>query len=268
MSDTLLIGDGYIGSAIADAIPCHVIDLRNGVDFGMLTLSDLMYYQTVILMAGHSSVRACLDDPSGAWTNNVTKFQRLLSMIEPWQTFIYASSGSVYNNSSCCSEATTDFHLTNIYDLSKHTIDHLATLSGKNVYGLRFGTVNGPSRRTRNDIVLNKMVHDGLRDGRVSVANPQVVRPILDIKDLVQAVELIRISPWYPGVYNLASFECTVGELAEGVAERLGIPIDLLPDTPAYSFHMDTTRFRTTFGFHFNGTVESIVEDLCQSVNA
>ena len=38
-------------------------------------------------------------------------------------------------------------------------------MSGKRTYGLRFGTVDGPSPNSRNDLMLNRMVDTALNDG-------------------------------------------------------------------------------------------------------
>lgn len=260
-SEALLIGDGYIGNALLSVLPTQsdILDIRYGVDYGLLTKSELKHYKTIVLMAGHSSVGQCIADPRGAWENNVTKFERLLDKISDKQTLIYASSGSVYNKCWDKTEENKSFYLTNIYDLTKFTIDQIAQLSGKNYYGLRFGTVCGYSPTMRWDLMINKMFK-GKSDLRVS--NPEITRPILAMSDLVEAVKAIIKDPTKPGIYNLASFSKTVGEIAQEVALDKGVGIETLPPTIAYDFDMDCSKFQKAYNFMFHGTVKSILESL------
>lgn len=260
MGMTLLIGKGYIGSAIDELIEVDVVDWKDGFEYDEISEETLKLYDTVILLAGHSSVTQCISDPSGAWINNVEKFKRLLDKIHD-QTFIYASSGSLYNNCKIFNEKNTEFNLTNTYDLTKFTIDQLALLSKKNIYGLRFGTVCGYSPKIRKDLMINKMYFNR-NSGVIQVSNRSIKRPILGINDLIKAIKTIINNPTNPGIYNLASFTDTVGNIADKVALELNLKIENLPDTPAYNFEMDTSKFRKTYNFTFKESLSSILEGL------
>lgn len=259
-SKTLIIGAfGYIGSAcLASGLGTYPIDYD--ADYDNLTREQLSEWDTIILLAGHSSVLQCIQHPQGAWKNNVTKFERLVNKIDR-QKLIYASSGSVYNRCEVTDESNRYFYLTNIYDLTKYTIDQLALLSGKNVYGLRFGTVCGYSPRVREDLMINRMY--SLKDtGKIQVNNTAITRPILAISDLVRAVKAIIEGEDRPGIYNLASFTKTVGEVAFEVATRYSVDIEHTPPTPAYDFTMDTSKFQDTYNFMFQADLTSILTSL------
>lgn len=216
----------------------------------------------VILLAGHSSVKMCENDPHVAWLNNVEFFREILSGIKD-EKLIYASSGTVYDGLTNPSEDTNEFNLTNVYNLTKHTIDHLSQLSGKKTYGLRFATVCGWSSNLRVDVMLNKMVYDAITTGKVLVKNPQIERPILGIKDCHRAIKHFVENDLEPGVYNLASFTASVDDMAKYVAEKFGAEVvyDEYDNIPAYAYGINTDKIRAT-GFEFEDTLESVVKSL------
>ena len=235
----ILGANGYIGSYLQDFIP----------DKGL------------VLLAGHSSVKKCENDPKGAWENNVNLFRTLLENHEG--KFIYASSASVYDGVPNPDEDCNQFNLKGMYDLTKRTIDDLARLSGKDYYGLRFATVNGWAPNLRVDVMLNKMVYDAKKSGVVTITNPQLVRPILGIKDLARAVKTILDSPSRPGIYNLASFNASVLEMGRYVADQFDAELAVNDvNTQPYAFGIDTSKFKSTYNFEFEETLESVVESL------
>lgn len=277
----LLIGGcGYVGSALYPALSANasvqVMDIcRRGnpsgfsvlvEDYGNIKLEHLRHFDTIILLAAHSSVGQAVGDPGAAFHNNVVKFHRLLEMLQDHQRLIYASSSSIYSGFGA-SAASENPEAGNLYDLSKYIDDALAALSGKQTYGLRFGTVNGPSPNIRNDLMLNRMVQSALVDHCVQIQNPQVHRPILGIRDLVRAVQTIVDGDRAPGIYNLASFNATVYQLGYLVAELIGVPYQVGEDTKCYDFEIETTKFEKTYDFEFLDTIQSIVMDLVESAN-
>lgn len=274
----LLIGaTGYIGSALYPAlasitqVDCLDIGRRGNPakipfelgDYGAVRFEKVRNYDTIILLAAHSSVGQAANDSWAAFHNNVVKFHRLLEMVRDDQRLIYASSSSVYSGFGAAG-ASEDAEAGNLYDLSKYIDDALATLSHKHCYGLRFGTVNGPSPNIRNDLMLNRMVRTAKDHGRVEIQNPQVRRPILGIHDLVRAVTAIVNGDGLPGTYNLASCNATVQELGALVADAAGVPLIIGEPTNTYDFEIDTTKFQKMYDFTFQESARSIVSDLME----
>lgn len=275
----LLIGGcGYIGSELGPFIARHGYQVDNvdlelfgnpaklsnqKRDYRTLSREELAKYETVIVLAAHSSVRMATKDPSLAFANNVVGFAELLDKLDA-QTLIYASSSSVYSGvaGNPVDETWASFSVGNIYDFSKYANDCLAAISGKRTLGLRFGTVNGPSPNIRTDLMINQMVLSGLRDGKVCIANPKVYRPILALVDLCRAVLVLLQTPSAKGIYNLASFNSTVAEIGGTIAKLLNVPVLALPDSPTYDFSVKTARIERECNFGFAATLPSIVQDL------
>lgn len=236
-------GNGYIGSTL-----------------------DLPDSDFTVLLAGHSSVKMCDNDPDGAWVNNVEFFR---SVLRNSKKLIYASSASVYDGVENPDENTNQFNLKSVYDLTKRTIDNLTLLSGKEVYGLRFATVNGWSPNLRVDVMLNKMVYDAKTTGFVTITNPQLERPILGIHDLNRAITAIIQRLEYrksPQIYNLASFTASVEDMANYVAAQFNAEVKYdVPDfRRPYAFGINTSKFQKDYDFRFRDTLESVVASLSQ----
>lgn len=259
----LTIGSsGYIGTELMKVINSDGLDYARE---GWHLTWDIRGYDTIILLAGHSSMPMGRDDPDGCWQNNVANFKRLLERLEDNQRLIYASSASVYNNITYKpTEECPEFYPMNMYDLSKYTIDQLAKLSGKHTYGLRFVTVNGYSDVLRVDLMLNKMVETTKKEGVVKIKNAKLHRPLLDIQDAVGGIKTIVDSKEdHRGIYNFCSLNGhTVGEYAQAVVDKFGGKVEDLGDEPAYVYGADTTKFEKTYNFKFKGTIDSILESL------
>lgn len=270
-------GYGFIGCALVDYLRAqgHAVDI---IDLGLfggedirrdyrhVSSRELDNYDAIVHLAAHSSVRMAINDPEAAIDNNLNGHYKLLQNINE-QKFIYASSASVYfgHGNIKIKEDNKNFHVANVYDFTKHGADSLSTLYGKNYYALRFGTVNGFSRNTRFDVIINSMVRSSVINGEINVSNPLKHRSILALKDLVRAISIILSSPDAPGTYNLASFSSTVDDIAKNVSHSLGTPIRYNENTPTYDFVMDTEKFEQQFNFQFEENISSIIEDILKN---
>jgi nucleoside-diphosphate-sugar epimerase len=285
----ILGGGGYIGSRLKiDLGRDHDVtavdtgwfsDDKFGFieeDFKNLTKEFLQPFECVILLAGHSSVNMCQGEIKDAFRNNVQNFLSLISKLSPKQKFIYASSSSVYGNSGSekVDELYTDFIPHNHYDITKHIIDLYMPKFDVEYYGLRFGTVNGYSQKMRSDVMINSMIYNGKTNGHIKLYIKDVMRPILGISDLSLAVQkIISLKEDKRGIYNLASFNMTAEEIANGVSKITGFKIQEINtestpstnsklQTKSYNFSIDCSKFEKNFDFKFSDTVESISEEI------
>jgi UDP-glucose 4-epimerase len=281
MNVLILGGEGYIGSRLQQVLREHftvdIVDdcwhhgcLNPAVirkDYADLTVEFLSNYKAIILLAGHSSVKSCDGDIKNSWLNNVTNFDELLRKVTT-QLVIYASSASIYGNSSpgeMHKESTVNFLPVNNYDITKYSLDLLAQLAidnGKTVIGLRFGTVNGWSPNLRTDLMINSMFRSAMTKSIVEVSNKHINRAILGIEDLCEAIKVCINSP-RAGIYNLSSFNSSVEEIANVVSKKLNVPIiDNGNTAGVYDFNLDNSYFCNTFDFKFKQTPETILDDL------
>jgi len=235
-------------------------------------IDTLEGYRSVILLAGYSSVKMCSSDRDASWRGNVDGFRHISGLIRGGQRLIFASSASIYPG------GVVDAHegmalpvrFRTEYDMQKMVVEMLAEEGmrmGKDIIGLRMGTVNGSSPNTRSDLLLNSMVRSALDSGVVKVRGPQVRRSVLGINDFARAV--MEVALWGdapPGMYNLASFSGTVGGFGCMVAEMTGARVEVegQADVP-FDFTLDSRRFSGVFGFSFEEQVGDVISGLIRS---
>lgn len=288
MKILLLGGNGYIGSKFynlyKDKYNIVSVDLclfekdlgySIRCNFDSYVKYNLHQFDAVICLAGHSSVSMAEFDKSRSWINNVEYFRNICDNLHKGQKLIYASSASVYGNTkNGISDETSqiNFNVINHYDLQKITIDLIANkyiTEGKDIVGLRFGTVNGASPNTRADLMINSMVKSALETGKVNAKNLHIRRAILGINDAVRAIDSILNTSIKSGQYNLASFNSTVGFMAETIAQRTNAEIVVHPnDSLVYDFELDTQKFKSEMNFTFNDTIDNLVTELTSTIDS
>jgi nucleoside-diphosphate-sugar epimerase len=277
----LLGGQGYVGSALAVHLQRAGVPVRS-VDLGLrgtpgrpfnecrpyqsLTADELAAFGSVVLLAGHSSVGACEQSPEEAFANNVAGFVDLVHKLRG-QKLLFASSISVYvsTHGRAASESEPLPEPVCYYDLHKQLIERYATLAYPNSYALRFGTVCGPSPNLRPELLLNSLVRSARRNGCVQVANRPVSRPLLGIGDLCRAVQAILTGAVPPGCYNLASFNATIGAVADYVAGYFGANCQEITAETKYDIRVDTGKLRQASGLEFQDDLPGLVAALERS---
>lgn len=287
----ILGGCGYIGTRLNNFLSKNnevtSVDLEwygnckveNNIKLDISSLEEdyLCQFDSIILLAGHSSVGMSKGDMLSTFHNNVLNFLELLKKIKKNQKLIYASSSSVYGDTS--KKIVTEEHLffkpTNYYDLSKFEIDLYSSIQDKMIFGLRFGTVNGFSENFRSDIMINAMTYNAIVNEKIFCFNPETLRPILGIEDLCRAIECIieRGTELNSGIYNLSSFNSSAIKIAKIVSLKTGCELEIVDkipeeitniklETKSYNFMIDSSKFENEFKFKFLETIESIVDSI------
>lgn len=299
MNNKVLIigGNGYVGSRLCENLEYDIMSvdlnlfitnnsLKNiQTDFNKLDKDFINKFNTIILLAGHSSVRMCDEYPTSVFNNNVRNFVSLLEKISENQTLIYASSGSVYGD---CKFPIADENISldaphNMYDLTKQMIDTYYLTSAKKgrIFGLRLGTINGYSPTLRNDVMMNSMCSSAWQKNEILLFNPNTKRSIIGTTDLLRAIQtIIASNNANGGIYNLSSFTKTSGEMAKIVSNATNSPINLVnPEeynkekinekliSSKYNYELSSKKFSIDFNFTFNETPESIITDLIENKN-
>ncbi len=281
MKNVLLIGGcGYIGSYLSgvlsgeDGYAVESVDLewfgnpardQNACrDFCSLPREYIRSFDVVVLTAAHSSVPLCEGDRYGAFKNNVDNFIGLASKMNRHQKLIYASSSCVYVDSQGRAADEGDLlRPVDILSYTKTAIDQFAPLTGVEYYGLRFGSVAGWAPNLRADLMVNAMTLAALQGNSLTACNRHCHRPILGTGDLGRAVRaVIDCDRDQRGIYNVASFNATIGEVATAVGRHLMAEVNEGPDSRTYDFCIDTAKFQRAFGFEFDDTLASIVDGI------
>jgi len=288
-------GAGYIGSKLIPVLLEHgykvdVVDLLwfgNSLpenvsvikkDLFKCEKEDLKDYDQIIFLAGLSNDPMAEFDPSMNFVFNgaLPSYMAYVAKKAGVKRFIYASSCSVYGYTvnelyDEDSPVTCGYP----YGISKLQGERgVLQLQDENfsVIALRQGTVCGFSPRMRLDLIVNTMFKFALTERRITVNNPSIWRPILDIRDAATAyLRAIQADYSLSGVYNVASGNYTVGQVGDMVkyevekltGEKVEIVLKNIEDFRNYKVTID--KARTYLGYQPQHTIEDIIEDLYEN---
>lgn len=286
-------GGGYIGSVlaqelvrlgyavtIADLFWFGKHDFPSGSEIIETDISDfsektLSRFEQVIFLAGLSNDPMAEYDPHINFIYNTTVPTNLAGKAKQAgvRRFIFASSCSVYGSHGFqYADEQSKPRSETAYGISKLQAECGILQLGDATFStliLRQGTVSGHSPRMRMDLLVNAMFMAVMTRGRIRVNNPAIWRPVLHIKDASEAfVRAIQSDYSINGIFNIASFNMTVGETAQHVRQKmqrlLGTQItienDSLADSRDYRVRID--RAREYLGFQPRFTISDIIEDL------
>ncbi len=290
-------GSGYVGSFLVPVL------IERGYDIDVIDLmwfgnhlpdevkvakkdlfkckeKDLEQYDQVIFLAGLSNDPMAEYDPSLNFVFNAAlpSYLAFTAKKAGVKRFIYASSCSVYG-----------YTVNELYDEeSPVTCNYpygISKLQGErgvlqqasddfSVIALRKGTICGYSPRMRLDLIVNTMFKFCMTDKSITINNPSIWRPILDIRDAASAyLRAIQADYSLSGVFNVASGNFTVGQVGDLVqyevekliGEKISLHLKNIEDFRNYKVTVD--KAQTYLGFRPRYTIEDIVENLFDNKN-
>ena len=243
-------GAGYIGSKLSpllvdrgyevdvvdlfwfgDHLPDTVKKIKKSI-FD-ITQNEVKDFDQVIFLAGLSNDPMAEYSPSLNFIHNASApaYLGYISKQAGVKRFIYAGSCSVYGYTENKlydeeSPAVSNYP----YGISKLQGEQaVLQMVDKNfsVICLRQGTVSGFSPRMRLDLIVNTMFKSALLTNTINVHNPAIWRPILSINDASTAyIRAIESDNHLSGLFNVASGNYTVGEVADLVKSTLNSKMD------------------------------------------
>ncbi len=289
-------GAGYVGSMLVPELlnrgyEVDVVDLlwfgnhlppevnvhkRDILDLGV---EDLRGYDQVIFLAGLSNDPMAEFDPAKNFISNsaVPTYLAFQSKAAGVKRFILASSCSVYGYTidelyNENSPATCQYP----YGISKLQAEKgclQLTDDNFSVIALRKGTVCGYSQRMRFDLIINTMFKFAMTTGEITVNNPAIWRPLLDIRDAVQGyIRAMETDSRISGIFNITSENYTVGMVGDIVREeiekKLGrkIKLNIKHIQDFRNYKVSSEKAKTVLGFSpqygIKDTIKSIIEHL------
>jgi nucleoside-diphosphate-sugar epimerase len=291
-------GAGYIGSALVPKLvergyDVDVIDLfwfgnhlpkeTETVDKDVFDMGeeDLKGYEQVIFLAGLSNDPMAEYSPSKNFIFNAAApaYLAYIAKRAGVRRFVYAGSCSVYGYTvNELYDETSPANCGYPYGISKlqgeNSIMQLVD-DNFSAISLRQGTVSGYSPRMRLDLVINTMFKTAMSTGSITVNNPAIWRPVLSIKDALDAyTRAIEVDYEISGVFNVASGNYTVGELADIVmdviGEKLGkqIKVKIKHIQDYRNYKVTVEKARNVLSFKPKRGAERIVEDLIDNLDA
>jgi nucleoside-diphosphate-sugar epimerase len=290
-------GAGYVGSVLVPRLlerdyQVDVVDLLwfgNHLpkevtvikrDIMSLGQEDVTGYDQVVFLGGLSNDPMAEYSPAQNFTGNAATpaYLTYISKRAGVKRFIFGSSCSVYGYSvdKLCDE--TSLAVSSYpYGISKLQGEFACLSLQDDTFSticLRKGTISGYSPRMRLDLVVNTMFKSAITDRTITVNNASIWRPMLDIRDAASAyIRAIDADYHLSGIFNAASANYTIGEIAdyvrEGVKEHLGIEaklnIKFMEDFRNYKVSME--KAHNVLSFNPRYTVKDIVKNLAENVD-
>jgi nucleoside-diphosphate-sugar epimerase len=285
-------GAGYIGSRLVPSLVEHGyrVDVIDALWFGNhlppevnvvqrdlfeCRPSDFEGYDQVIFLAGISNDPMADYDPAQNFIQNAAlpAYLAFTTKKAGVSRFVYASSCSIYGyTQDRLYDEDDPVTCSYPYGISKlqgeRAVLQLAA-PGFSVIALRQGTVCGWSARMRFDLIVNMMYRTAMSDGVITVNNPAIWRPVLDIRDAVSAfTRAVQAGADVNGMFNVASGNFTVGQVADLVKdefeERLGrrIRLDIRNVDDIRNYKVSCERARIELGYQPQYSIRDIVADL------
>ncbi len=288
-------GAGYIGSVLIPKLldrgyQVDVVELfwfgnhlpkQVGIvqkDIFDLAVSDLAGYEQVIFLAGLSNDPMAEYSPSKNFIFNAAApaYLAYIAKQAGVKRYVYACSCSVYGYTE-----------NELYDETRPAICNypygISKLQGEqaalqlqderfSVISLRKGTVCGYSPRMRLDLIINTMFKSAMRDRLITVNNPSIWRPILSIEDAASAyVRAVEANQKISGIFNIASGNYTVGEVADSVRRSIeqqtgqSIRLDIKHIEDFRNYKVTIQKAQNVLSFHPQHDVGAIVGNLLQN---
>jgi nucleoside-diphosphate-sugar epimerase len=278
MKILILGGAGYVGTRLCDSLitkghEVKVIDhfwfgdnlnekvIRVKKDLWKLDKEDLDGQDCVLFLAGLSNDPMAMFRPDLNFIENSSAptYVAFLTKEMGIKRFICSSSCSVYGftENNVLDEESLIKPLYP-YGISKLQCElGVQTLSDDNFKPILFrkGTVGGWSNRMRYDLVVNTMVKSALTTGKIIVNNPNLWRPLIDIRDVVQGYEkAIESDLSVSGIFNLSGGNYTIGELGRIIQNVLlsrGKKVELIINNiqDMRNYKVSTNKIETELGF-------------------
>lgn len=284
-------GAGYVGSALVPKLAEHgyeveVIDLLwfgnhlppsikvTKKDLFECTTKDFEGFDQVVFLAGLSNDPMAEFNPAMNFVHNAAlpSYLAYIARNAGVRRFIYGSSCSVYG-----------YTVDELYDEESPVASGypygISKLQGErgvlqmrgdgfSTIALRKGTISGYSPRMRFDLIVNTMFKSAMRDRRITVSNPAIWRPVLDIRDAIRGyIRAIQADYSINGVFNITSDNYTVGQVGDLVKEELedlgeSVSIEIKAIKDFRNYKVTRQKAKTILGYEPKYSVADIVRDL------
>jgi nucleoside-diphosphate-sugar epimerase len=125
----------------------------------------------------------------------------------------------------------------------------------------------------RLDLIINTMFRAVIEKNEITVNNPSIWRPIVSIQDTASAyIRAVEAPDDVGGIFNIASGNYTVGEVADLVKTSLGrmlnrdVKLNILHRTDYRNYKVDVEKARKVLSFKPSDNIQSIVDDLVENM--
>jgi nucleoside-diphosphate-sugar epimerase len=276
-------GAGYLGSHVTNLLKdrCIVYDcllytdeylkevefVRGDVTNYPLLKTYLDQVDYVVWLAAIVGDAACMVNPQKAIATNFEAVKFLSRNFDG--PIIFTSSCSTYGVSDKIATESSPLSPQSLYAETKIRAEQC--LINKQALILRLGTLHGLSERMRFDLVVNILTMRAILNGQIEVFGGKQYRPLLSVKDAAEFIASLVDRDWQPGIYNLASENLSILEVAQIVKEEIPeVKINIVdsPFEDKRNYRVDSSKAEKLLGFKGKRFVRDSVRELAELVRS
>jgi nucleoside-diphosphate-sugar epimerase len=218
--DTLMFGNGFLPGD-NENLTIVKADVRDHDAWRKVCVGT----ETVIYLASISRELMCQQQPELAQAVNVDCFDPdvRIAKEEGVKRFIYASSVAVYGSSETPLAEDSPLAPTTIYGIGKKACEEILRGYQSEDFTTivtRSASVCGYAPRMRLDLTINRMVHDAMTKGIISVEGGDQIRSHIHIKDICDFYKLLLKHPAVGGrAFNVVCANQSIKQSAKMVQD-------------------------------------------------
>jgi nucleoside-diphosphate-sugar epimerase len=296
MKILVLGGGGYIGTRLSNHLSSkgHEISVLDHFWFGdflsseitktkknisEVTKEDLEGFDSVLFLAGLANDPMAMFRPDLNFIENsaTPTYVGYIAKEAKVKRFICASSCSVYGYTK--NEILDENSIVKPsypYGISKLQCETgIQILEDSNFRPILFrkGTVGGWSPKMRFDLVVNTMLKSALTTKKIIVNNPDLWRPLIDIRDVIQGYEKALLSDLkYTGIYNLSGDNFTIGQLGQMITDKLnslGFSVELIINNidDLRNYKVSADKIQKDLEYYPNFTPLDSIDEILNEIN-
>ena len=267
--DVAVVDQCWFGNHLPQGTNLVVKDLFD------LHVEDMKGFDQAIFLGGLSNDPMAEYSPAKNFVLNAAlpSYLAFIAKQARVRRFIYASSCSVYGyTANELYDEESPLTCATPYGISKLQGERGVLQLGDehfSVIALRQGTVCGHSPRMRFDLIINTMFKCAITEGKLIINNPNIWRPILDVRDVAAAfVQAVGADRAVNGSFNVAFDNFTVGQIGGLVRDELKrlhgrtIEVEVRNVQDFRNYKVSCDKARTCLGFRPRYTVQDIVQSL------
>jgi nucleoside-diphosphate-sugar epimerase len=260
-----------------DNITADVRKIRG--DIRNITTDDLVGFDAVLFLGGLSNDPMAMYRPDLNFIENsaIPTYLAFIAKEAGVKRFICASSCSVYGHTKNRTlTESSKVKPSYAYGISKLQCERgISILEDDNFKPILFrkGTVGGWSQRMRYDLVINTMLMTAFTKGEINVNSPNLWRPLIDIRDVIEGYRLaIESDDNVSGVYNLSGGNYTIGELGKIIHTALiskgyETKLNYLDIKDVRNYKVSTSSIEDVLGFKAKYSPKDSVAEILSNID-
>lgn len=190
--------------------------------------------------------------------------------------FIYASSCSVYGESSDILNESSTLNPISIYSKSKIASEDILMESVSANFQptiLRFGTIYGFSGRTRFDLVVNLLTAMAVKESKITLFGGDQWRPFVHVQDVAEAVLQVIKAPLQDvggEVINIGSNDqnLTLRQMAEEIQDLVpdAVIVEMGPDSDQRNYRVDFNKAENVLRFNPKWSIQKGIRQIIDGI--